>query len=54
MTEGFCLLQGRAFSSTIIQMYAPTTNAKADEVQWLLDDQEDFLELTPKNKIKIK
>ena len=32
------------------QVYAPTTNAEEDEVEWFYDDLQDLLELTPKKK----
>ena len=40
--------QGKPFSITVIQVYAPTTNAEESEVEWLY---EDLLELTPKEDI---
>ena len=44
--------QGKPVSITVIQVYAPTTNAKEAEVEWffedLLDLLQDLLELTPK------
>ena len=39
--------QGKPFNITVIQVYAPTTNAKETEVEWFYDDLQDFLELTP-------
>ena len=36
------------FNITVIQIYAPTTNAKEVEVEWFYDDLQDLLELTPK------
>ena len=41
-------LQGKPFNITVIQVYAPTSNAKEDEVYQLYKDLEDLLELTPK------
>ena len=35
------------FNITVIQIYAPTTNAKEVEVEWFYDDLQDLLELTP-------
>ena len=32
---------------TIIQAYAPTSNAKELEVEWFYEDLQDLLELTP-------
>ena len=41
-------LQGKPFSITVIQVYAPTNNAEEAEVEWFYEDLEDLLELTPK------
>ena len=38
--------QGKPFNITVIQVYAPTTNAKEAEVEWFYDDLQDLLELT--------
>ena len=43
--------QGKPFNITILQVYAPTTNAKEAEVDQFYDDLEDLLELTPKKDI---
>ena len=43
--------QGEWFNITVIQVYAPTTNAEEFEVQWFYDDLQDLLELTPKNDV---
>ena len=40
--------QGKPFSITVIRVYAPTTE-KA-EVEWLYEDLQDLLELTPKKR----
>ena len=37
--------QGKPFNITVIQAYAPNTNAEEDEVQWFCDDLQDLLEL---------
>ena len=39
--------QGKPFSITVIQVYAPTTNAEEAEIEWLYDDLQDLLQLTP-------
>ena len=42
--------QGKPFNITVIQVYAPTSNAEEAEVQWFyedLQDLQDLLELTP-------
>ena len=43
--------QGKPFTITVIQIYAPTTNAEEPEVEWFYDDLQDLLELTPKNPV---
>ena len=43
--------QPEPFSITVIQVYAPTTNAKEAEVEWFYDDLQDLLELTPKKDV---
>ena len=40
--------QGKPFSITVIQVYAPVTNAKEAEVEWFYEDSQDLLELAPK------
>ena len=40
--------QGKPFSITVIQAYAPTSNAEEAEVEWLYEDLQELLELTPK------
>ena len=44
--------QGKPFSITVIQVYAPTTNAEEAEVEQVYEDLQDLLELTPKKKKK--
>ena len=34
--------QGKPFNITVIQVYAPTTNAKEDEVEQSYEDLQDF------------
>ena len=43
--------QGKPFHITVIQIYAPTSNAKEAEVEWLYEDLQDFLELTPQKDV---
>ena len=43
--------QGKPFNTTVIQVYAPTTNAEETEVEQLYDDLQDVLELTPKKDV---
>ena len=40
--------QGKPFNITVIQVYAPTSNAKEAEVEQFYEDLQDLLELTPK------
>ena len=40
---------GKPFNITVIQVYAPTTNAEA-EVEWFYDDLQDLLEIIPKKR----
>ena len=42
------LFQGKPFSITVIQFYAPTSNAEEADVQWFYEDLQDLLELAPK------
>ena len=37
-------LQGKPFSITVIQVYAPTSNAEEAEVEQLYEDLQEFLE----------
>ena len=39
--------QGKPFNITVIQVYAPTSNAEESEVEWFYEDLQDLLELTP-------
>ena len=40
--------QGKPFNITVIQAYAPTSNAEEAEVEWFYENLQDLLELTPK------
>ena len=40
-------LPGKPFNITVIQVYAPTSNAEEAEVEWFYEDLQDLLELTP-------
>ena len=44
-------LQGKPFSITVIQLYAPTSNAEEAEVECFYEDLQDLLELTPKKDV---
>ena len=43
--------QGKPFNTTVIQIYAPTSNAEEAEVEQLYEDLQDLLELTPKEDV---
>ena len=43
----FISFQGKPFNITVIQVYAPTSNAEEAEVEWCYEDLQDLLELTP-------
>ena len=47
MTEWSVFFQGKLFNIMVIQVYAPTSNAEEAEVEWLYEDLQDLLELTP-------
>ena len=48
-------LQGKPFSITVIQVYAPTSNAEEPEVEWFYEEPfyQDLLELTPKKDVLV-
>ena len=43
--------QGKPFNITVIQVYAPTSNAEEAEVQWFYEDLQDLLELIPPKNV---
>ena len=43
-------LQGKPFNITVIEAYAPTSNAEEAEVQRFYEDLQDLLELTTHKK----
>ena len=43
--------QGKPFNITVIQVYAPTSNAEEAEVEQYYEDLQDLLELTPKKDV---
>ena len=45
----FLHFQSKPFNITVIQVYAPTSNAEGAEVEWFYEDLQDLLELIPKN-----
>ena len=44
-------LQGKSFNITVIQVYAPTSNAEETEVERFYEDLQDLLELTPQKDV---
>ena len=42
---------GKPLNITVIQAYAPTSNAKEAEVKWFYEDLQDLLELTYKRDV---
>ena len=45
--------QGKPFNITVIQVYAPTSNAEEAEVERFYEDLQDLVELTPKDVLFI-
>ena len=43
--------QGKRLHITVIQVYAPTSNAEEAEVEQFYEDLQDLLELTPKKDV---
>ena len=46
----FLCFQGEPFNITVIQVYAPTSNAEEAEVEWFYEDLQDVIELTPQKR----
>ena len=44
-------LQGKPFNITVIQVYAPTSNAEEAEFERFYEDLQDLVELTPKKDV---
>ena len=44
----YVCFQGKPFNITVIQVYAPTSNAEEAEFEQFYEDLQDLLELTPK------
>ena len=45
--------QGKPFNITVIQVYAPTSNAGEAEIEHFYEDPQELLELTPKKDVLI-
>ena len=43
--------QGKPFNTTVVQVYAPTSNAEEAEVEQFYEDLQDFLEQTSKKDV---
>ena len=43
--------QGKPFNITVIQAYAPTSNAEETEVERFYEDLQDHLQVTPKKDV---
>ena len=43
--------QGKSFNITVIQVYAPTSNAEEAEAEWFYEDLQDLLELIPRKVV---
>ena len=43
--------QGKPFNITVIQVYAPTSNAEEAEVKRFYEDLQDLIELSPQNDV---
>ena len=43
--------QNKPFNITVIQAYAPTSNAEEAEIEWFFEDLQDLLEPTPKKDV---
>ena len=43
--------QGKPFNITVIQVYAPTSNAEETEFEQFYEDLQDLIELTPKKDV---
>ena len=43
--------QGKPLNTTVIRIYAPTSNTEEAELEWFYEDLQDLLELTPKKDV---
>ena len=43
--------QGKLFNITVIQVYAPTSNAEEAELEWFYEDLQDLVELTLQKEV---
>ena len=47
-----CSFPSKPFHITVIQVYAPTSNAEEAEIEQFYEDLQDLLELTPKKDVR--
>ena len=45
--SNYLFLQNMPHKITVIQLYAPTSNAEKAKVEWFYEDLQDLLKLTP-------
>ena len=50
MTDFSVCFQGKPFNITVIQVYAPASNAQEVEVEQFYEDLQDLLEITPQKR----
>ena len=43
--------EGKPLNTTVIKVYAPTSNSEEAEVEWFFEDLQDLLELTPRKYV---
>ena len=46
--QNYLCFQGKPLNITVVQVYAPTSNAEEAEVEWFYEDLQGLLELAPK------
>ena len=51
LQNDLCSFLSKPFSITVIQIYAPTSNAEENEVEWFYEDLQGLRELTPKKEV---
>ena len=47
----FVCFQGKPYNIMVIQVYVPTSNTEEAEAEWLYEDLQDLLKLTPKTDV---
>ena len=51
LQNDLCHFQGKPFNITVIQVYAPTSNAEEAKVEQFYEDLQDCREITPKRDV---